>query len=155
MTDQRTEPSDGQQPPPRRGRGRPRKTGLRDVQLRALAVLSLPQYAGGLPLDDLARIAGVSVAVMRRGIGPIDRRRYDAHNTRNGYKCLLSLGHVRVEKWEYKRGVDTGYAITSSGKHAAEKRFAEAIAAVKLKPVRNRNRPITTPKPTPALLPPR
>lgn len=103
------------------------KTGLRKMQLRALKVLSDPKNADGLPIDAIAKKAGIGVAVMRRGLGAVDPASREAHDAREGFKSLVTLGHVRVEKKEFKDGVDTVYALSASGKKAADDRVADAI----------------------------
>lgn len=109
--------------------GRAPKEGLRTMQLRALDVLSDPANKDGLSLAHLAKKAKIGEAVMKRGLGPIDRDSIEGHEKTAGFRSLIGLGHVRVQKREYDEKTEIVFAISPSGLKAAE-RNREAIDAL-------------------------
>jgi hypothetical protein len=81
-------------------------------------VLAQPENSEGLPMTVLAKKAKISVPVMTQGMGTIDPDCRKGHDDRYGYRCLLSLGYVKVQVVDFggKGGSDTCFALTALGR---------------------------------------
>lgn len=69
------------------------------IQLRAfkaMLTLGATEPVEAVPLDVIAKKAGVTTHVIRRGIGPTDRTAIPKHEERYGYKCLIGRGMVKI-----------------------------------------------------------
>ncbi len=122
---------------------------LRRPQLRALQALSdagsttSAGIGGAIGLDDIAKRAKVSPAMIRQGLGPVDPAKRDEHDGAWGYRSLISRGMVKV------MGSEEGnvYHLTALGEQTIEKK-AEVVNGVKKLPVNKSGQKPTKVKPT-------
>lgn len=73
--------------------------GLRKMQWRVLKSLSDAGSANssdGMTIEELAKSARISTAVVRRGLGPVSPDSRESHDKREGFRSLLSRGMVKV-----------------------------------------------------------
>lgn len=98
---------------------RRRKEGLRDPQVRILACLA--KSSSPLSRGQIAEKAPVDLAFCTSYIGANDPEVRERLAEQRGYKSLIGLGYVKVEK----REEGTVHSITASGRKALEKAKAE------------------------------
>lgn len=115
----------------KRGRQKMGEKELRRPQLRVLLALSEAGadasggIAASLTIEEIAKRAKISTAVVRMGLGAVSPEHRDSHDKTWGYKSLLSRGMVKVQSDE--RG--NVYHLSALGQKTAETK--DEVAAVK------------------------
>ncbi len=107
---------------PEGGDGRKPKSGLRMMQVRALKALrdlKADRMSNPASLAEISKKTKVSAGILRLGIGPRDVESRKAVEKKQGFGCLLTLGHVQFAAGN--DDVSLAFFITGPGKSALAK----------------------------------